>query len=262
MPTVTSKDGTTIAYEKSGQGPAVILVDGALCYRDFGPARGLAKLLEPSFTVYIYDRRGRGESTDTQPFAVEREVEDLDALINAAGGSAYVYGISSGAALALEAAVALDGKIKKLALYEDPLNDEAEARQQFKEYRKHLEEYRAAGRRGDMAAAFMTLVGMPADQLEGMKQSPMWGMFEAVAPTLAYDAAELGEDRSVPTKLAARVTMPALVMNGTASPPFMEATAKSLANAMPHAQYRALEGQTHEVSAEALAPVLIEFFSN
>src|SRR5262245_42753154 len=124
MPTVTSKDGTTIAYEKSGQGPAVVLVDGALCYREFGPARGLAKLLEPNFTVYIYDRRGRGESADTTPYAVEREIEDLDALINAAGGSALVYGISSGAALAMHAAVALDGKFKKLAMYEAPLNDD------------------------------------------------------------------------------------------------------------------------------------------
>src|SRR5579871_6431512 len=118
MPTVTSRDGTTIAYEQSGAGPALILVDGAMCYRAFGPMRGLAALLAPHFTVFAYDRRGRGESGDTAPYAVEREVEDIEALIDAAGGTAGVYGISSGAFLALEAARRLPGRVTRLALYE------------------------------------------------------------------------------------------------------------------------------------------------
>ena len=120
MSTVTSKDGTKIAYEKKGQGPALILVDGALCYRAFGPMQSLAELLAPNFTVYTYDRRGRGESSNGKPYSLEREVEDLDALVKAAGGSAYVYGISSGACLALEAALRLGMEISKLAMYEPP----------------------------------------------------------------------------------------------------------------------------------------------
>src|SRR6266540_4138774 len=128
MSKVISKDGTEIAYEKSGKGPALILVDGALCYRSFGPMRELAKLLSPHFTVYTYDRRGRGESTNSQPFAVEREVEDIDALIHEAGGSAFVYGISSGGCLALEAAAKLGNKIEKLAIYEAPYNSDESTR--------------------------------------------------------------------------------------------------------------------------------------
>jgi len=257
---VTSKDGTEIAYEKQGSGPAVILVDGALCYRSFGPMAHLAELLSPRFTVYTYDRRGRGDSSNRKPFAVEREVEDIDALIQEAGGTAFVYGISSGGCLALEAAIKLGSKVKKLAIYEAPYNSENAALHEWKEYRKQLAEALAADRRGDAVVLFMKLVGTPADQVEGMRQAPMWPMFEAVAPTLAYDAAAMGEDRSVPIQHAANVAAPALVMNGTVIP-FMLDTAKALSKAIPHAQHRTLEGQTHDVNLEVLAPVLVQFFS-
>ena len=260
MPKVTSKDSTQIAYEKTGAGPAVILVDGALCYRAFGPMQGLAKLLSPHFTVTTYDRRGRGESGDTQPYALEREIEDLEALIQAAGGSAYVCGLSSGGALVLEAAAQLGDRIKKLAIYEAPYNAEESALQAWREYRQQLNQSLAAGRRGEAVVAFMKLVGTPAEQIEGMRQAPVWPLFEAVAPTLAYDAAALGEDRLPPTQLAARVRTPALVMNGTAIP-FMCDTAQAIAEAMPNGQQRTLEGQTHEVDPEVLAPVLMEFFA-
>jgi pimeloyl-ACP methyl ester carboxylesterase len=260
MQKVTSKDGTQIAYDQQGQGPAVILVDGALCFRSFGPMPGLAKLLEPDFTVYTYDRRGRGDSTDTKPYAVEREVEDIEALIKAAGNSAYLCGLSSGAALALEAAIRLGDKVKKLALYEAPYNSDQAALQEYKDYRKQLGELLAAGRRGDAAVLFMKFVGTPTDMVDGMRQSPMWSVFEAVAPTLAYDAADLGEDRTVPTQRAAWVTASTLAMNGSASFPFMYDTAKAIANAIPHAQLRTLEGQRHDVSMEVLAPVLVDFF--
>ncbi len=260
MKKVTSKDGTAIAYDRRGEGPAVILVDGALCFRSFGPMQHLAELLAPHFPVYNYDRRGRGDSGDTQPYALEREVEDIEALIKESGGSAFIYGISSGGALALEATLKLGKKIKKLAMYEAPYNSEKAAEQEWKEYRKQLAEALAEGRRGDAAALFMKLVGTPADQIEGMRQMPMWPMFEAVAPTLAYDAAALGDDRSTPTRRAAKVTVPTLVMNGTAIP-FMLDTAQALANAIPHAQHCTLEGQTHDVNLEVLAPVLVEFFA-
>ncbi len=260
MKKVTSNDGTAIAYDKRGEGPAVILVDGALCYRSFGPMPRLAELLSPHFTVYNYDRRGRGDSGDTQPYALEREIEDIDALIEESGGSAFVFGTSSGGALGLEAALKLGDKIEKLAMYEPPYDSSKAAGQAWKEYRKQLAELLAANRPSDAAALFMASVGTPADQIDGMRQAPVWAMFEAVAPTLAYDAAALGEDRSVPINRAAKLTTPTLVMNGTAIP-FMLDTATALAKAIPHAQHRTLEGQTHDVNLEVLAPVLVEFFN-
>jgi pimeloyl-ACP methyl ester carboxylesterase len=260
MGKVTSKDGTTIAYDQSGKGPAVILVEGATGYRSFGFSPHLAELLAPHFSVISYDRRGRGESSDTQPYALAREVEDIDALIDAAGGSAFVYGISSGGCLALEAAMKLGDKIKKLAIYEAPYDSEPAARQAWKEYRNQLNELLAANRHGDAVVLFMKFVGTPAEMIDGMRQSPMWKTLEQVAPTLAYDAACIGEDRSVPTERAAKVTVPTLVMSGTVLP-FMRTSAESLAKAMPSAQQRTLEGQSHDVKLEVLAPVLIEFFS-
>ncbi len=264
MKTVTSKDGTKIAYEKQGTGPAVTLVDGALCYRSFGPMTNLAGLLAPHFTVITYDRRGRGDSSNSKPYAVEREVEDIEALIREAGGGAFVYGISSGGCLALEAAIKLGNKIKKLAIYEAPYNTEKSALQAWKDYRTRLAELLAAERRGDAVALFMQFVGTPGDQIAGMRQAPMWPMFEAVAPTLAYDAAAMGDDRTTPVKRAANVTAPTLVMDGGANlafMPFMHETATTLAKAIPHAQHRTLEGQTHDVNLEVLAPVLVEFFT-
>lgn len=265
MHTVTSKDGTTIAYDLSGSGPALILVGGAFEQRamDADTAKLAAyPLLAQHFTVFHYDRRGRGDSTDTLPFAVEREIEDIEALIDSVGGSAFVSGISSGAGLAFEAALALGSKVKKLALYEAPYNDDPTARQAWVAFRKQLNEALAEDRRGDAVGLFMMLLGMPPEHLEGMRQHPMWAMFEAVAPTIAYDAAALGEDASVPSERAASLTTPTLVMDGGATEfPFMRITAMALAKAIPNAQHLTLEGQTHEVAPEALAPALIEFFT-
>jgi pimeloyl-ACP methyl ester carboxylesterase len=260
MSKVISKDGTSIAFDKAGSGPAVILVDGAMCYRAFGPMRPLSALLTDHFTVYTYDRRGRGESGDTAPYAVEREIEDIDALIKEAGGSAYVYGISSGAALAVAAAARLPS-IKKLALYEPPFMLDEGGRQMAANYTVQLTDVLSKGQRGEAIAAFLTRVGMPADALAGMRQAPVWPMFEAIAPTLAYDNAVMG-DSSVPTAQAASVKVPTLVMGGGASPDFMQNAAQALQHAIPGAQYRTLEGQTHEVAAEAIAPVLEKFFAD
>lgn len=263
MRTVQSADGTTIAFDKLGKGPVLILVGGALEHRAMDSETGqLAPLLVQHFTVLHYDRRGRGESTDTQPYAVEREIEDIDALITEASGSACVFGISSGAALALEAAIGLGNKVKKLAMYEAPYNSDEAAMLAWRVYRKQLADVLAHGRWGDALALFMLLVGMPADHLDRVRQHPLWPMWEAGAPTLAYDAAVMGEDASVPTEKAARVAAPTLVMNGEASFPFMHVTATALANAILHAEHRTLPGQTHEVEAAVLAPVLVEFFTS
>ena len=268
MRTVTSKDGTTIAYDQSGKGPVVILVDGALQYRAFDQGMAqLAELLAPHFSVIHYDRRGRGDSTDMQEdgfepeFALEREIEDIEALIDEAGGSASLYGISSGGALALEAAIKLGNKIEKLTVYEVPYNDDESAQQAWRAYGKQLKELLAEGRKGDAVGLFMMLVGASADDVAGMRHDPMWPLWEAVAPSLAYDhIADLGEDASVPIERAGAVAVPTLVITGSASFPFMHESAKTLAKAIPQAQHKVLEGQTHEVSSDALAPVLIEFF--
>lgn len=263
MHTVSSPDGTKIAYDKQGAGPALIIVDGALCSRAGGSKPELVSLLAPHLTVYSYDRRGRGDSGDTSPYAVEREIEDIGTLIEEAGGTASLYGHSSGASLAMEAAVNLGRRVRKLAMYEAPYNDDPAAAQVWREYIRQLTEALAADRPGDAVALFMKHVGMPAEQVDGMRRAPFWAGLEAIAPTLAYDhTAILGEDASVPAERAARVGVPALVMSGGASYPFMHETAKALSQAMPHAELRTLEGQTHEVAPAVLAPVLAEFLGS
>jgi pimeloyl-ACP methyl ester carboxylesterase len=262
--TITSKDGTTIAYDKAGTGPALILVPGMFEYRAYESETAFLAaypLLSQHFTVYHYDRRGRGDSMNTLPFAVDREIEDIEALIDAAGGSAYLFGISSGAALALEAALKLGSKVKALALYEPPYNDDPEARQGWRSYRQRLEATLAEGRNADAIGVVMGLFGVSPEQIAEMHNYPMWSMWEAIAPTTAYDAAALGEEAAVPTERAARLSIPTLIMSGTETYPFMPISAKTLADAIPNAQFRTLEGQTHEVKPEALAPVLVEFFT-
>jgi pimeloyl-ACP methyl ester carboxylesterase len=259
--TVTSKDGTSIAYDKRGSGPAVILVDPALGYRSFSSMDHLAELLAPHFTVYNYDRRGRGESGNSPVYSIEREIEDLDALINEAGGKASLFGTSSGACLALETAYKLGKKVKKLAMYEPAYITEKEAPEAWKEYRKELDRLLGAGQKGDAVVHFMRFVGTPAEMINGMRQSPGWPMFEALAPTLAYDAAVIGDNQSIPAERAAKVTCPVLVMNGTVTPFIPQAT-EQLAKALPHSQHRVLEGQSHDVNLELLTTVLTPFFED
>jgi pimeloyl-ACP methyl ester carboxylesterase len=261
MRTVISKDGTPIAFDQSGQGPLLILVAGALCARLSWSGPQLATLLAPHFTVYNYDRRGRGDSGDTKPYAVTREVEDLEVLIDEAGESAYLYGHSSGGALILEAALQLGEKVKKLAIYEVPYHDDREARRAWRAYIQRLTELLAADRRGDAVALFMELSGTPAEQIAAMRHSATWPLLEAIAPTLAYDhAAILGQDLSVPIERVAQVRVPTLIMNGSASYPFLSETARTLSQAMPHALLSTLQGQGHVPANDVLAPALKVFF--
>jgi pimeloyl-ACP methyl ester carboxylesterase len=260
MNQVTSKDGTVIAFDRSGKGPAVILVGGAFQYRAIDPPTAqLAERLASHFTVYHYDRRGRGDSGDTQPYAKEREIEDLGAVIAEAGGSASVFAMSSGGALALDAA-ANGLKITRLALYEPPFNSGDEnARQASENYTRQLTALLTEGRRGDAVAFTMTTWGAPAEAIAGMRQTPIWSLFESVAPTLAYDNVIMG-DGSVPVERLASITVPTLVIDGGASPAFMHNAAQAVAQALPNAKHRTLEGQTHDVAPEILAPMLEEFF--
>ena len=258
---VTSKDGTSIAYDLRGEGPAVILVAGALCARRSWSGPELSRLLAPQFTVYNYDRRGRGDSGDTQPYAVAREIEDLDALITAAGGSASLYGHSSGAALALETAAALGARVTKVALYDAPYHEDPDDRLAWNAYIGRLAEALAADRRGDAVALFMEYVGIPADHVAEMRHAPFWPALAAIAPTLAYDHIALfGDDARVPTERAAAVHAPALVMYGGASHPVMREAACALGRVLPHARLTVIEGQTHDIQPETLAPVLAAFF--
>jgi pimeloyl-ACP methyl ester carboxylesterase len=257
METVTSKDGTSIAFDRMGEGAPVILVSGGSVDRSSNAPT--AALLAADFTVLNYDRRGRGPSGDTPPYAVQREIEDIDAVIAAAGGSAALYGTSSGAALALEAAGS-GSAVTKLALWEPPYildeNNRPPA-DQVEQYERML----AEGRRGDAAEYFMEkVVRMPAEFVAGARNAPWWAATEALAHTLPYDATIMG-DYSLPTALAAKVTAPTLVIDGGGSFGFMAETADALAAALPNGERRTLAGQEHNVDPAVLAPALKEFFA-
>src|SRR5512135_1233976 len=258
MGTVTSKDGTKIAYDRTGKGPALILVLGALNSRKSGTK--FAKLLAARFTVISYDRRGRGNSTDTAPYSAQREVEDIAALISAVGEPVYLYGHSSGAALALEAAIELGKKIGKLAVYEVPYALDENARKSAIEYYKTLKKLLAAGRKDDAVALFVRSVGVSDKQIEAMQRLPMWKGLVKLAPTLAYDSQVLGKGHAMPAARLSHITIPTLVMHGGAGAPSMRDAARAVSEAIPQAQLRTLADQTHGVSPKALAPVLEEFF--
>lgn len=253
-----SRDGTALAFDRTGNGPPVILIGGALSDRSAG-APGLAALLEPRFTVLAYDRRGRGGSGDTVPHAVAREVEDLEAVITEAGGSAFVYGVSSGAALALEAAASGLG-ITRLALFEPPFRVADNVPRPPGDLTKTVAELASSGRRGDAVEAFLSkAVGLPPEIIARMRNSPMWAGLEAMAHTLVYDFTIMG-DGSFPTERAASVTAPTLVIGSEASPAWLRQAVETVANTLPNARSRFLAGQFHGVPPEALARVLEEFF--
>jgi pimeloyl-ACP methyl ester carboxylesterase len=249
-----SRDGTRIAFEKVGKGPALVMVGGALSDRTGG--KPLAGKLGDRFTVYTYDRRGRGESGDTKPYSVEREIEDLEALIEKAGGNAYVYGVSSGAALALQGAVKLGAaKVPKLALYEPPYGQDERA---FNEQKGRINQLVEAGKPGDAAAFFFSAIGTPPQAVEDMKRSPDWEDIRKLDFTLAYDYAVLGNG-GVPDTVKL-ITIPTLVMDGEKSMPFMRPTADHIAELIPNAQRKTIKGQTHQAAPDAVAPLLVEFF--
>ena len=257
MRTVISKDGTKIAFDQLGDGPAVILVSGGSVDRSSNAP--LSALLAEHFTVFNYDRRGRGPSGDTPPYMVEREVEDIDAVIAEAGGSAFLYGASSGAALALEA-VASRSAITRLALWEAPFIIGESRPRPPSNTAKIYSDMVAAGRRGDAVEYFMAeVVRLPPEFVAQARNAPWWPAQEALAHTLAYDATIMG-DYSLPTERAASVTVPTLVLDGGASFEWIGNTAEALARTIPNAKRLTLEGQTHDVSPQVLAPVLVEFF--
>jgi pimeloyl-ACP methyl ester carboxylesterase len=258
MSHVTSKDGTRIAYERLGSGPPVIFIDGALCSRTFGPSRKIAELLQQHFTVYLYDRRGRGDSGDTQPYARAREVEDIEAVIGAAGGSAFAVGVSSGAALALEAA-ASGSALTKIAVYEPPFMVDDRRHAQL-DHESKLKALVAAGQRGAAVKYFMRdMVNVPAFVVFMMQlMRGVWRKLQAVAHTLPYDAAVMG-DWQIPARLAA-VQTPTLAMYGGKTDLRLKRSVEQLAKILPNVRQQVLPGQTHNVAAAALVPALVAYF--
>ncbi|RZU72184.1 alpha-beta hydrolase superfamily lysophospholipase [Micromonospora kangleipakensis] len=247
-----SADGTAIAYETAGEGPPVILIGGA--FNDRSTTRALAAALAADFTTYGYDRRGRGGSGDTAPYVVQREIEDVAALIEAAGGLAYVYGLSSGAILAAYAAA--EGlPIAGLALFEPPFQVGPEGGPKA-ELSERLTELVAAGRRGDAVELFLTdAVGVPAEAVAGMRGTPEWSWMEGLAHTLAYDTTVTG-DGTLPAARLATIATPTVVVDSAGSPRWLRDAAAATADTIPGATHRSLPGGFHEVPPEELAPAI------
>ncbi len=261
----TSKDGTKIAYSKTGKGEPLVLVDGAFCHRKFGANEKLPQYLVNHFTVYSYDRRDRAESNDTLPYSVEKEYEDLQAVINEAGGNAYVYGISSGAALVLEAAN-YGIKIRKMALYEAPYITD-DSRQPFPD--NYFETISNLIKEGKNAKAieyfFKAGIGLPSFVVLMMRLMPAWKQMKQLAPTLIYDNKILGDTglgKPFSKEKWKNATIPALVISGSKSEKWSQNSMKHLATVLPNAQHHTLIGQTHIVNPKVLADELITFFNS
>ncbi|MBH5320208.1 alpha/beta hydrolase [Paenibacillus sp. GSMTC-2017] len=266
MHTVTSKDGTKIAYDRVGQGPSLILVGGAFSYRKFPGLVQLANLLSAHFTVYNYDRRGRGDSGDILPYAINREMEDLQAMIDEAGGSAYVWGLSAGAVLALQTA-ATGANITKLALHEPPFVVDATGHKPPENFVKQVSELISANRQGEAIKYFMTKgMGAPSFVVSLMRVMPgVWSKLLAVANTLPYDAAMLDgymDGKALPDKLWDAVTMPTLVIEGTESPVRLRHGAQALASVLPNARLLSKRGLGHakQLDTKKISSELVAFF--
>jgi pimeloyl-ACP methyl ester carboxylesterase len=257
-----SRDGTRIAFTKLGSGPAVVLVDGAFCYRELGPAPELAPLLAQHFTMFVYDRRGRGKSGDTPPYAVEREIDDLRAVVDEAGGTADVVGVSSGAALALQAA-ASGVKIEKLVLYEPPYVTNSDRPKPQEDPKIHIQQLVSAGDRAGGVKFFLAdVIGVPRPIVFAMPwfMRSNWRKMEQEAHTIPYDLTII-DDRSVLKEHSASILTPTLVLGGEKSPTVLRDAVSALAKALPNARSQFLAGQDHNLSAPIVAPLVVDFFN-
>jgi pimeloyl-ACP methyl ester carboxylesterase len=258
METLRSRDGTRIAYETSGRGPALVVVNGGLS--DRSAVVPLRPLLDPHLTLFAYDRRGRGDSGDTPPYAPEREIEDLAAVIEAAGAPAFVFAHSSGAMLALRAAMSRV-PMRRLAVNEPPFIVPGTRPIPPRAITSRIAQRIAANDRGEALRIFLLeQIGLPPPALEQLKASPMWPRMIALAHTAPYDS-EIGGDSELPVASLAKLTLPTLVLNGTASFAWIAETARALFRALPNAQAVHLEGQPHSPAPGVLAPALVRFFS-
>jgi len=259
MSETRSKDETEIAFDRLGDGEPLIVVGGATC--DRARMQPISEELARDFQVVNYDRRGRGKSGDTQPYAVGREVEDIAALIDEVGGSVCVYGHSSGAALALNAAAA-GLPIERLVLHDAPYSPEPNGEDGRRLYGETLRKLLSEDRRGDAVELFFSTTGMPASIVADMRGGPYWAALEAIAPTLAYDSAVLGHESTggaVPVDLLDRVRVPVLVICGGANEQWWKDTASLIAGGVAHGRLTILDGAQHVVAPEVVAPVIAAF---
>lgn len=256
-----SNDGTAIAYKTWGNGPRLLLINGALSFRRSKGVYELVQALSPHFTVISYDRRGRGDSGDTKPYQVEKEIEDIAALIEQLGGNAFLFGVSSGAALALLATAQLGPeKVVKAALYEPPFGfNSVKGQKGYDAEKENIRRLVAAGQVEDAVVAFFQSLNVPPEQLDAMKQSPDWNVMVSVGHTLVYDF-EILSDGGIPLAAARKLQVPTLVLDGANSFAFMHAAADQLAATIPDATRKTLRNQTHELSPEIIAPILTEYF--
>jgi len=257
MKTTKSKDGTVLAYDIYGSGPALIYITGASCFRKFMPIAQDAKAFAEEFTVYNYDRRGRGDSGNTLPWSVEREVEDIEAMIDAAGGKAYLYGHSSGAVLALEASLRLGDKVQKAVLYDAPYVHDQKEKVEYGQLSQKINKLLEDGKNAKAMKGFLGGIGMPKAFVYLLPLFPGWKTMKALAPTLAYDIA-LTNDLP-PLDRATQITVPTQILVGEKSPAGIKHVANQLAKAIPNARFEQLAGQNHMVGAKSLLPLLSRF---
>ncbi|MYL70586.1 alpha/beta fold hydrolase [Halobacillus litoralis] len=257
MKTTQSKDGTTLAYDVYGNGPALIYITGASCHRSFKPIVQDAKIFASEFTVYNYDRRGRGDSGNTLPYTVEREIEDLEAIIDAAGGKAHLYGHSSGAVIALEAALRLGNKVQKVTLYDAPYVCDEKEKAEYKQLSQKIHELLENEKNSEAMLTFLKEIGMPKVFVLLLPLFPGWKTTKALAPTLAYDIM-LTQDMP-PLVRATQISIPMQIIVGEKSPVSINKVGRQLTKAIPNARFIRLAKQDHLVSGKKLLPILSTF---
>lgn len=255
---VISKDGTKIAYDVTGSGPVMIYITGATCFRNFFPILDDVKILSKNLTVYNYDRRGRGDSSDTMPYSIEKEIEDLEALIQVVGSKVFLYGHSSGAILALNAALKLRKTIEKIVVYDPPYVHTEKEKFNYQDLAKNVLIKLSEGKNKHAMRKFLVGIGMPKFFVWLLPLFPGWKTMHTLAPTLAYDI-ELSKDYP-PIELFRKIHIPTLVLVGSKSPERIRTSGTQIAAAISNSDFKEMQGQDHMVSAKALLPILVQFF--
>lgn len=258
MKTVKSKDGTVLAYNTYGAGPALVCITGAGTFRQFKPVVKEAKTFAKEFTVYSYDRRGRGDSGNTLPYSLDREIEDIEAIIDAAGGEAYIYGHSSGAVLALEAALRIEPKISKAIIHDASYVHDQTEKRSYAVLRSKVQSFIDAGENAGAMRAFLKGIGLPKAFVYLLQFTPDWRMMTKLAPTLEYDMT-LTSDIPPLDRLSA-IKVPIQVVYGGKNPVGIEDVAEQLVRTIPNAALIRLDKQTHIVKPNVILPLLTKFF--
>ncbi|PYZ94907.1 alpha/beta hydrolase [Salipaludibacillus keqinensis] len=257
MKTTQSKDGTILAYDVYGSGPPLIYITGAICHRSFKPVKHDAKIFSTKFTVYNYDRRGRGDSGNTLPYTVEREIEDIKAMIDVAGGNVFLYGHSSGAVLALEAALRLSSKVKKVMMYDPSYVHDEKEKSEYKRLSRKIHELLDNGKNAKAMTTFLKGIGMPKVFVLLLPLFPGWRTMKALAPTLAYDIALT--KNMPPVERATQISVPTQIIVGEKSPKSIHDVGRQLSNVIPNAKFVQLSGEDHMVNPKALLPLITGF---